>query len=229
MERVLVLCDDLWHPAEVIEKGFARMEGEAYHFDFIMAVKDILTPELLDQYPVVINCKSNNVIAANTEPWFEEGVTEVCPQQFRDYVEQGGGFISIHSGNAFSEQFCRTEEKFQRPCREYIDFIGNRFTGHPPRCPVSVHVTNPKHPVMKGVNDFTERDEHYQVEVFAEGAETLFETTSETGGVQTGGYVKEAGRGRLCVLMPGHTMAVWENDNFRQMVLNAIAWCKKDR
>ena len=95
MERVLVLCDDLWHPAEVIEKGFARMEGEAYHFDFIMAVKDILTPELLDQYPVVINCKSNNVIAANTEPWFEEGVTEVCPQQFRDYVEQGGGFISI--------------------------------------------------------------------------------------------------------------------------------------
>ena len=82
---------------------------------------------------------------------------------------------------------------------------------------------------MKGVNDFTERDEHYQVEVFAEGAEKLFETTSETGGVQTGGYVKEAGRGRLCVLMPGHTMAVWENDNFRQMVLNAIAWCKKDR
>lgn len=31
MKRVLVLCDDLWHPAEVIEKGFARMEGETYH------------------------------------------------------------------------------------------------------------------------------------------------------------------------------------------------------
>ena len=84
MERVLVLCDDLWQPAEVIEKGFARMEGETYHFDFIMAVKDILTPELLDQYPVVINWKSNNVIAANTEPWFEEGETEVCPPQIRD-------------------------------------------------------------------------------------------------------------------------------------------------
>ena len=79
MKRVLVLCDDLWHPAEVIEKGFALMEGDAYQFDFILAVKDILTPERLAQYPVVINCKSNNVIAANTEPWFEEGVTEVCP------------------------------------------------------------------------------------------------------------------------------------------------------
>ena len=68
MKRVLVLCDDLWHPAEVIEKGFALMEGDAYQFDFILAVKDILTPERLAQYPVVINCKSNNVIAANTEP-----------------------------------------------------------------------------------------------------------------------------------------------------------------
>lgn len=32
MERVLVLCDDLWHPAEVIEKGFARMEGGGVPF-----------------------------------------------------------------------------------------------------------------------------------------------------------------------------------------------------
>lgn len=224
MKRVLVLCDDLWHPAEVIEKGFALMEGDAYQFDFILAVKDILTPERLAQYPVVINCKSNNVIAANTEPWFEEGVTEVCPQQFLEYVENGGGFISIHSGNAFSEKFCKPEEKFQKPCREYIEFVGNHFTGHPPRCPVSVRVTNPEHPVMKGVSDFTERDEHYQVEVFGD-AETLFETVSETGGVQTGGYVKTIGRGKLCVLMPGNTLAVWENENFRRIVRNAIDWC----
>mgnify|MGYP000451981975 FL=1 len=78
---------------------------------------------------------------------------------------------------------------------------------------------------MKGVSDFTERDEHYQVEVFGEGAETLFETVSETGGVQTGGYVKTIGRGKLCVLMPGHTLAVWENENFRRIVRNAIDWC----
>ena len=32
MKRVLVLCDDLWHPAEVIEKGFALMEGDAVSY-----------------------------------------------------------------------------------------------------------------------------------------------------------------------------------------------------
>lgn len=50
MKNILVLCDDLWHPAEVIQKGIAPLEGDAYHFDFVMAAKDILTPELIREY-----------------------------------------------------------------------------------------------------------------------------------------------------------------------------------
>ena len=28
MDKVLVLCDDRWHPAEVVEKGLASLAGK---------------------------------------------------------------------------------------------------------------------------------------------------------------------------------------------------------
>ena len=43
--KILVLCDDVWHPAEVIEKGIASLHTKEYKFDFVKAAKDILTSE----------------------------------------------------------------------------------------------------------------------------------------------------------------------------------------
>lgn len=222
MERILVLCDDVWHPAEVIEKGLASLAGEYYQFDVIKAVKDILTPEMLSNYRLVLCCKSNNVIAANSEPWFEEGVTEAGPREFRAFVEAGGTFVAVHSAVAFSEDFCREEERFRKPCREYIDFVGSTFHGHPLRCPVHIHVSDPAHPAMQGVGDFTERDEHYQIDVIAGDAQIFLETSSEPGGTKPAGYVRKMGKGRLWVLTPGHTLAVWKNENFKQILRNIL-------
>ena len=42
MEKVLVICDDLWHPAEVIEKGLAARADGRFSFDIVKAAKDIL-------------------------------------------------------------------------------------------------------------------------------------------------------------------------------------------
>ena len=42
MQRVLVICDDVWHPAEVIEKGIAPLAADRYQFEFVKAAKDIL-------------------------------------------------------------------------------------------------------------------------------------------------------------------------------------------
>ena len=76
MDKILVLCDDRWHPAEVVEKGLALLSGKDYQFDIITNAKEILTPEMLSSYQLVLCSKNNNVSADNTEPWFEEGATE---------------------------------------------------------------------------------------------------------------------------------------------------------
>ena len=229
MKKILVLCDDVWHPAEVIRRGLASFEKNMritnqpfdYEFDFVMAAKDILTPEFIQQYPLIICCKSNNVIAANSAPWFENTVTEVMGKEFRDYVENGGGFLAIHSGNVFLGDGDGVEE--------YVDFVGNRFLSHPLRCEVLLKKIK-EHPIMDNVADsFWVRDEHYKIELLAKDADIFLNSSSKEGGIEPAGYTRSFGNGRLCVLTPGHTLSVWENPEFQKILKNAINWCIKGK
>lgn len=219
MESVLVICDDLWHPAEVIEKGLAARRDTRFQFDIVKAAKDILTPERIARYRAIICCKSNSVIAANSAPWFEEGVTEVMPRDFEAYVRAGGGFIALHSGLAY------TEER----CMEMCAFTGAAFRGHPPRCTVELHVERAAHPVAKGVSDFTLRDEHYALELLCSDADVFLTSRSESGGTQTAGYTRTLGNGRICALTPGHTLDVFENARFQTLLTNALEWVLEER
>lgn len=217
MQKILVLCDDIWHPAEVIEKGMLPLAGDAYEFDVVKAAKDILTPEMLEEYPLIICCKSNNVTSGNSAPWFENTVTEVMGTEFRKYVERGGAFLSVHSGNVFMGD--------GDGIKEYTEFVGNRFLSHPLRCGVTLRKEK-EHPIMQGVEArFDIRDEHYQMEILADDADVFLTSVSETGGIQIAGYTRKIGDGRLCVLTPGHTLSVWKNEQFQRIFLNAVNWC----
>lgn len=217
MQRILVICDDVWHPAEVIEKGIAPLAAERYQFEFVKAAKDILTPEMIAEYPLIICCKANNVTSGNPAPWFENSVTEVMGGEFRSYVEQGGAFLAVHSGNVFTGE--------GDGVKEYTDFVGNRFLSHPLRCEVLLKKEK-EHPIMRGVEEeFSIRDEHYQMEILAKDADVFLTSHSKTGGDQTAGYTRQMGEGRLCVLTPGHTLSVWQNKEFQQIFLNAVQWC----
>ncbi len=213
--RVLVLCDDLWHPAEVVVQGVRALPAQHIQFDFVMDAKDVLTEKRLQLYDVIMNCKCNQITAANTAPWFHEGVTEVGPQQLQEYVRRGGGFLSVHSGNAFYEK---------DDCEEYIRFVGNYFVQHPPRCEVQV-VPQGKHPITEGIEPFSIRDEHYEIRTVCDDLTPILYTNSQQGGCQLGGYTRQIGKGRLCVLTPGHILDVWQTPQYQKLLLQALRWC----
>lgn len=226
--RVLVICDDIWHPGEVIEMGIRGIGDGGYQFDVIKTAKDILTPEKLAQYQAVLIAKCNNVNASNTAPWFEDTVTEVGPDELRAYLEQGGGIVFVHSAVCISENKMReTEERFRRPAREMNRLFGCNMNGHPLRCNCDVYVTDPDLPIAKGVESFMVHDEHYQISDLAEDAKVFLKWDSEPGGTQDAGWTREIGKGRVVVLTPGHTLAVWEHPAFRKLLVNAIQWAAK--
>ena len=216
--KILFLCGDKWHPAEVLIRGLSDLAPGEIEFDFVEDAKDILTPELLKDYPVIINAKCDQLTAANDAGWFDEGVTEVMPADLKAYVEAGGGFIALHSGNSF----------FREGNQDYIGFVGNYFVRHPARCPVTVTPIG-DHPIIRGIEPFTVRDEHYQIEVIAKDADIFLESTSETGGRQVAGYTRLIGDGRLCVLTPGHILGVFQDESFRKILKNAIHWVSESR
>ena len=226
--KVLVICDDMWHPGEVIEMGIRGVGGGAYQFDVIKTAKDLLTPEKLKQYPVVLIAKSNNVNAANTAPWLEDTVTEVGPDELRAYLNEGGGIVFVHSATCISDRHMKDQdERFTRPAREMNKLFGCNMNGHPLRCNCDVYVTDPDSPITEGVESFTVHDEHYLISDLAEDAKVFLKWDSEPGGTQYAGWTREIGKGRVVVLTPGHTLAVWEHPEFRKLLVNSIEWAAK--
>ncbi len=224
MKKILVIYGDIWHPAEVVRTGLSYLTEYYDSMEFVEDAKDMLSAADLSRYDLIINCKGNNLTSGNQSPWFEKGVNEATPADFKRYVENGGGFLAVHAGNSFFEI---GEEHFDLPCREYIDFVGCRFVTHPSRCPVNYQVLPTPHPVTEGVADFVVRDEHYQIEMTAEDARVLMNSSSADGKDMPAAYVREIGQGRLCALMPGHILDVWKNPQFQKLLNNAINWCIK--
>lgn len=173
----------------------------------------------------MIIAKSNNVNAANTAPWFEESVTEVGPEEFRAYLERGGGIVFVHSGTCIGERFLGdADERFKKPARGMQALHGRTMNGHPLRCNCDIYVTDPDLPLTEGVGAFTVHDEHYQISDLAGDAQVFLQWDSAPGGTQPAGWTRKIYGGRIVVLTPGHTLDVWENPEFRKLLVNAIEW-----
>lgn len=226
-KNVLVLCDDMWHPAEVVERGLMNLPADQLEFDFMHAAKDLLVEEDLGRYDLIMITKSNQINAANTNPWFEESVTEVGPDEFRKFVENGGSLLFVHSGACYHRNLLKDQHpRFTVPDEKMKDLVGCEFQGHPLRSRMEVFPLEEAkdHPILREVEAFAERDEHYQLILAKDNIEPLLGSTSEEGEPQVSGFVRRMGKGRIVVLLPGHTLAMWKNPQFQKLMLNSIDW-----
>jgi type 1 glutamine amidotransferase len=202
--RTLIICDDYWHPASTIRQGMGKLEG--FTFDWIENGND-WSAEHMAEYPLVLFAKSNNVSQAVKNSW----VTEEVQQAFVDYVRQGNGLLVVHSGTVYAKY----------PILRSL--LGGAFTHHPDGCPVTIE-PQAGHPLTTGSITFTAQDEHYFIELDDTQAD-VFMTTTSVNGTQPGGWTRSEGKGRVCILTPGHTVEVWQHPSFQTLLRNALRWC----
>jgi type 1 glutamine amidotransferase len=205
--KVLVLCDDYWHPARTPREGLQALTGSEFAFDWIEDARD-WSPEIMRAYPLVILTKSNNISAGDQTGWMTDNVQAV----FVEFVRRGGGSLAIHSGTA------EYEEK-----RVLRSLLGGVFAHHPEQCPVTIQ-PRAGHPLTAGSASFTVQDEHYFMALDDTQADVFVTTTSQYG-EQPGGWRRVEGSGRVVVLTPGHNIQVWLHPSFRALLLNALRWC----
>lgn len=208
--RVLVLADDYWHPARTPRAGLAPLEGQGFTFDWIEDAGEWSAQRMVG-YPVVLLTKSNDVSAADRTRW----VTPEVEEAFRASVSAGGGLLAIHSG---------TTGYRETPTLRRL--LGGVFIQHPPQCAVTIAPTA-GHPLAAGVESFTIKDEHYQMEMESSEVAPLLTTTSEYG-AQPGGWTRTEGAGRVCVLIPGHNVEVWLHPAYQKLIGNALRWCGEE-
>jgi type 1 glutamine amidotransferase len=206
--RTLVLCGDVWHPAEVVQRGLGALGDAPLAFEFITHGAK-WSPALMKEFPLVIVAKANYLCAMDQTPW----LTRETQCAFRDFVAQGGGLFLVHAGTCYKD------------LAEMRAVAGGAFMSHPDQCVVTVQ---PKtgHSMTAGVSSFSERDEHYLMALDDVKADVFLQTCSEHG-VQPAGWTRAEGRGRVCVLTPGHNVGVWLHPEFQKLLWNGLRWLTK--
>jgi len=213
MKKILVICDDKYHHGEVIEAGLSFLSKENGGGYDVTYATDMSAYSLADKplsgYDVVVVAKDNYVSRANDESWLDEA----AERQFVDYADNGGGLIFLHAGSVL----CKHSAAIKA-------ISGCEFAHHPEQCVVDFCITA-EHEIISGASDFSEKDEHYFIDLTAKDA-TVFLKSRSNHGMQAAGYTRiHNGKGRVCVLTPGHNLSVFRNEQYEKIIGNAVKWC----
>jgi type 1 glutamine amidotransferase len=86
-------------------------------------------------------------------------------------------------------------------------------------------VVDPKHPITRGVEDFSVADEQHTPPCDETKVHVLLRNRSDTGQTAAAGWAYEPGQGRLCHLANGHTRESLAHPMYQRLMRNAVEWC----
>jgi len=151
------------------------------------------------------------IIYANHETISEE--QEVA---LKNYVEAGKALIPIHSGS-FSFQNSDW----------FIETVGGQFSAHGTG-EFTATITDPSHPVMKGISPFNTWDGTYVHSQLNDDMTILMER-AEGDRKEPYTWVRDQGKGRVFYTAYGHDERTWNQPEFQKLVANGILWAIGDK
>ncbi|MCL1988431.1 MAG: ThuA domain-containing protein [Firmicutes bacterium] len=222
--KVLLFCDEHYHPGQIAIDGVKPLTAKDYEFHIIRNGA-AFNPELLQDYSVIIMAKCDEISPEDKTSW----KTLEVQQAFIDFIANGGGMIVIHNGLVAGKNTTKLDR-----------VIGSRFKWHPHDCPVTTEPIK-AHPITKNIEQFCEIDEHYYLDILVDDINILMASYSPPQGdvakyeedpyhnapakIEPSCYTRNYKKGRICVLTPGHHLKVWHNPNFQLLLDNSIRWC----
>ena len=199
----LVYCGDKYHSADMVLAGLRSAGGAEFEFESAHSGGGFQIP---DDLSLVVIAKLNVLSPDDDAPWTDETVDT----SLRQFVQNGNALLVIHGGTVR-----------YAPVPGIRTMTGGSFIQHPASCDVQLE-TSPTHPISAGIPSFAVFDEHYFMDVDPDI--NVFLQAHSQHGTQPAGWTKAFGKGRICVLTPGHGAAVWERSEYRELLRNALNW-----
>ncbi len=138
----------------------------------------------------------------------------------KDFVRGGGSALFFHNVTYISPHN-----------DDFRDVLGAVTEGHPPIRPFKVKVTNPDHPVTRGVKDFIVTDEQHFLTYQKDPKYLLLQSVNEDGltyrnlgSTCAAGWAYDYGQGRVVYLAPGHLLSDLWNPEYEKLQQNAVRW-----
>lgn len=141
-------------------------------------------------------------------------LTEQQEQSLLRFIDQGGGFFGLHTAAA----------SFQE-CEGYHGMLNAFFDGHSKYMDFSVTVTDPDHPITRGISDFTITDELYYLKHDPARSHHLMQAYDPTkDATHVMAFTHTFGDGRVFFFALGHDEAALENTSFQEIVRRGVLW-----
>lgn len=175
-------------------------------------------------------------------------------EALRKYLEDGGRWYALHGTNSILRFLANGKVDSPRWAPHFMETLGSQFVAHPPIRPYQVQITQPNHPLVKGISPFETTDEEYLVETYGE-LDVMLHTDFEgeaTGFVEDKWekrrhpifYQKSFGKGAVLYLTLGHCRGhydmqplmefypaiercAWDLPVFYDLLRRGIAWAKE--
>lgn len=240
---VALVVGGQWHDFEFARRELLAVLGEhdrvraSVHDDFDLA-------DALDRATAVVAYTCN--VPATREQ----------AERLAGFVHAGGRLLALHGTNSILVPPAPGEPRvFGTPPIDgpLPELLGSRFLAHPPMAPFTVHVTEPDHPLVRGLTGFEVRDELYVSELH--GPLKVLLHAHYSGPVRSFElghtvddeprpllYLKPSGAGEVCYLTLGHCRGrfdlqdlgiddlgvvdrgPWEVPEFRRLLDRTVAW-----
>ena len=205
MAKLLLLTGGR-HPYEETTPVITEFLKEAGHYLDVSEYAEELESGLPGYDAIVLNTLRQDLTKNDLNKQQRDGLTS--------YLWTGGGLVSVHISPA--------------SCPDWTEI--KKMTGggwvmgeswHPPFGWFQVHLSNPDHPLAKGVEPFWTYDECYcgldtqpDIDVFMYGVVEDKE--------QPLGWSHQYGEGKVANIALGHAGASTEHPQFQQIILNSV-------
>ena len=197
--KLLLLTGGGYHDFKDAESFLTKLFRDSGHFE-IEPTEDRDALKSLDRFDAVV--------------FYTQG-GKLSPEQERSlvkFVASGKGFFGIHCANdSFREN------------ASYRAMIGSHFVTHAPEPHLfPVTISNKKHPLVVGMQEFQVVDEFYRCD-FDQGLD-VFLTGLWQGKTIPLAYTKSHEKGRVCYLGIGHDSRAFENLFISQLIIRGARW-----
>lgn len=240
------LIGDRFHNSDYIRTGLSKTLGESLGLaiDFTDDIGRLQADDLA-HYELLIVFRDGMVwpdgygLQAHY-PGFDGGATStISDPPVPEREPQSVQWISADQGRAVrafvaggkAALFYHNSTYISPGNEDFRHVQGSVTEGHPPVRPFKVKITDGKHPITRGVQDFVVTDEQHYMHYDKDPSHVLAVSVNEDGHTYKdlgtrceAAWAYEYGQGRVCYLAPGHTIPALWNPEYEKMQQNAVRW-----
>jgi len=138
-------------------------------------------------------------------------ITDAQKNGLLNHVALGNGFVGVHGATASFRQ-----------TPEFHAMVGGLFMSHPAPRQYQVSVTEPDHPIMKGLTEFLVEDEQYLMDY--DPRVRVLCSALWRGEAEPVAWTKTWGQGRVFYLALGHTPKDCRHEVFSPLLNRGALW-----